>query len=183
MKKTVLIFGAIASVILAVFMSVSVWMMKKAHGPLSGGMFFGYLSMLIAFAFIFVAVKSYRDRHCGGVISFGKAFQVGLWITLIGSVAYTLTWIILYKNYYPDFLSDYTAYTLSGMRTAGKSEAAIAKAAAEAHDMEATYATWPGLIGFTLLEILPVGLLVSLIAAAILKRKTPSGGVVLDVRS
>ena len=180
MKKTVLTFGLISSVILAAFMGVSVWMMKNAEGPASGSMFFGYLSMLIAFAFIFVAIKSYRDRYRGGVISFGKAFQVGLWIALIGSVVYTLTWIILYKSVYPDFMNDYMAHNLSQMRADGKSETEIAKAAAEGERMVKIYATWPGLIGFTMLEILPVGLLVSLIAAAVLKRRTPRGESVLS---
>ena len=180
MKKTVLTFGLIASVILAAFMSVSVWMMKTAEGPVSGGMFFGYLSMLIAFAFIFVAIKSYRDRYQGGVISFGKAFQVGMWVALIGSVAYTLTWVILYKSVYPEFMSDYMAHSLSQMRADGKSETQIAEAVADAQQMEVLYATWPGLIGFTMLEILPVGLLVSLIGAAILKRKTPRAEAVIN---
>lgn len=171
MKKTVLTFGAIASVILAIMMSISVGMMKANKGPVSGSMFFGYLSMLIAFAFIFVAIKSYRDRYSSGVISFGKGFQVGLWITLVASVAYTLTWVILYKGFYPEFMTDYTAHSLEQMRAAGKTAAEIQKANAEAQDMQAVYSTWPGLIGFTLLEILPVGLLISLIAALILKRR------------
>jgi len=175
MKRTILVFGAIASIILAVTLSISTILMKAAGGPASYSMAMGYLSMLIAFAFVFVAVRSYRDRYNGGVISFGKAFQIGLWITLIASAAYTLTWIILYKTYYPNFMADYTAQNMAHARAAGKSDADLARIAADARDMQAVYDTWPGIVGFTLLEILPVGLLVSLVAAAILKRRTPRG--------
>ncbi len=186
MKKTVLTFSAIVSIILAASVSTTTWMLKRSKGHMEGGevfgYVFGYLSMLIAFAFIFMAVKSYRDRDLGGVISFKTAFMVGLWITLIGSAAYTITWVILYKGFYPDFMNDYTAHNLRKMQASGKSAAEIQKAAADAKDMQATYDTWPGLIGFTLTEILPVGLLVSLLSAFILKRRAARGGnrVALD---
>jgi hypothetical protein len=175
MKKTVLTFGAIASVLLAISVSVTTWILKRNGGHMESGEVFGYLSMLIAFAFIFMAVKSYRDRYLGGVISFKTAFSIGLWVTLIASAAYTITWVILYKGFYPEFMNDYTAHSLQKMQASGKSAAEIQKATADAQDLQAMYKTWLGLIGFTLLEILPVGLLISLISALVLKRRVAHG--------
>ena len=171
MKKTVLTFGAIASVLLATSVSITTLVLKRNAGHIENGEVFGYLSMLIAFAFIFMAVKSYRDRYLGGIISFKTAFMVGLWVTLIASAVYTLTWIILYKGVYPEFMNDFMANSLAQKRAAGASEAELQKATAKARDMQALYDTWPGLIGFTLMEILPVGLLVSLISALVLRRR------------
>jgi hypothetical protein len=127
--------------------------------------------MLLAFCLIFVGVKNYRDKHLGGHISFGKAFTTGLGIALIASMCYTIAWVIFYKGFYPDFMDHYTKGELVAMQKSGKSAAQIAEARKDMDKMMAMYNTWPGLIGMTLLEILPVGVLVSLITALILKRK------------
>jgi len=57
-------------------------------------MLVGYAAMLLAFSLVYVGVKSYRDRENGGVICFGKAFQVGLLISLVASTIYVITWMI-----------------------------------------------------------------------------------------
>jgi hypothetical protein len=179
MKKTVITFGLISSAILASMLTLSVSMMKSRRA-MDGSMFIGYLSMLIAFVFIFVAIKSYRDRYLGGNISFGKAFQVGASVALIASLAYTLTWVILYKNFYPAFMEDYATWTMNAERAKGASEAALTKMSADMANTKKMYDTWPGLIGFTLMEVLPLSLIVSLIAAAVLKRKTAKHAAVLQ---
>ena len=92
MKKLVLTYGLIAGAVVSAFMAIS--MMGIADDPSkigAGSMVVGYLGMLIAFAFIFVAVKNYRDKQNGGVVSFGKAFSIGLLIALIASVMYVIT--------------------------------------------------------------------------------------------
>jgi hypothetical protein len=127
--------------------------------------------MLLAFVFIFIAIKSYRDNELGGYIKFGKAFVVGLWVAIIGSLFYTFTWAIIVKKFYPNVMEVYYARHLDQMRAAGKSSAEILKAAKETEWMRSAYDSWIGLLGFTIIEVLPVGLLVALIAAAILKRK------------
>lgn len=171
MKKTILIFGSIASLITVLMLLFSVNIMRNNNGAFEGGEMWGYTGMLLAFSMIYVAVKSYRDRYQGGIISFGQAFRIGMWITLIASVLYTLTWIILYKAVYPEFMDQYAAAGLEKMRKAGRPAKEIRIMAERMATMKEYYSTWWGLIGFTLLEIMPVGLVVSLISAAILKRK------------
>jgi hypothetical protein len=168
MKKNVLVFGIISGLVISIFMSISMISMSKNlaadHGVNS--MLIGYLSMLIAFSLIFVAVKTYRDKQNGGVISFGKAFKMGLLIALIGSTIYVITWSLVYNLYLPDFMDKYA----DAMIKKAKPEE-LKKVTAEAQSYKEMYKN-PFMFTFmTYMEILPVGLIVALITALILKRK------------
>lgn len=171
MKKNVLVFGIISGLVISIFMSISMISMSKnpqaEHGM--NAMLIGYLSMLIAFSLIFVAVKNYRDKQNGGVISFGQAFKMGLLIALIGSTIYVITWALVYNLYLPDFMDKYAD---SMIKKAKPEELqAVTKQAQEYKDMYKN----PFMFTFmTYMEILPVGLVVSLITALILKRKKPA---------
>src|SRR5687768_7434219 len=116
MKKIILTNGLIAGAIVSSMFLIS-WPLFHAEGKmdLDSGMFFGYASMLIAFSMIFFGVKRFRDRHQGGVISFGKAFQIGILITVIASVMYALTWEVCYNTFASDFMDKYTTHYLSKM--------------------------------------------------------------------
>ena len=136
----------------------------------SGNMWLGYSSMLIAFSFIFVGIKNVRDKHNGGYISFGNAFKVGLYIALIASSVYVVTWLIEYYIFIPDFMDKYIAHVL---REAQKDGATLAELKAKKDDLSGyveMYKTPFGVIVLTYLEVLPIGLIIALIAAAILKR-------------
>lgn len=101
MKKNVLVFGSIAGLVASAIMACSMaacYVLTNYHG----NMWLGYGSMILAFSMIFVAVKNYRDKYNDGVISFGKAFQIGLYIALIASTIYVLTWLIEYYAFFPD---------------------------------------------------------------------------------
>lgn len=171
MKRTIAVYGLISGLILAATLSIGAYFMKRDPHYESYGMWVGYGSMLLAFVFIFIAIKSYRDNELGGYIRFGKAFVVGLAVAIIGSLFYTITWAIIVKNFYPNVMEVYYTRQLDQMRAAGKSSAEILKAAKDIEWMRTAYDSWLGLFGFTIMEVLPVGLLVSLIAAAILKRR------------
>jgi hypothetical protein len=171
MKRIVLTYGLIAGLIVSAFMSTSMLIMgdgDSEHG--AGAMIVGYLSMLISFAFIFVAVKAYRDKENGGLISFGKAFRIGLYISLIASTLYVMVWAIVYHTWLPNFMDNYCAAEIR-KASASLSGPALDAKIAEINKGKEMYATPLGFLLFTYAEILPVGLLVSLIAALILKRK------------
>jgi hypothetical protein len=172
MKRTVLVFGLIAGVILSAFIVICVPGMKNLDADsLSLGMFIGYTVQLLTFSLIFFAIKQYRDKYNGGVISFGKAFRIGLWISLIGSAFYVITWAIVYHTMLPDFMDIWGAAELQAATKRGDTAAEIASLKQQIADGKELYSTWWGFAGFTLFEILPTGLIVSLICALILKRK------------
>lgn len=174
MRKTIYIFGGIAGAIVASVMCISMMMFKSNSANFDWGMVIGYASMLLAFIMIFIAIKTYRDRHADGRISFGKAFGIGLGVTCIASLIYSLTWFVIYKTVYPEFPQHYTEYSLQKMQQAGKTSAEIETAKLEISEAFEYYRTWYGIISITFIEIFPVGLLVTLICALILKRKTPA---------
>jgi hypothetical protein len=133
-------------------------------------MVIGYLGMLIAFTFIFVAIKSFRDKQNNGIISFGKAFGMGLLIAVIASTMYVITWAIVYKYFLPNYMDKYSAVMIEQAK-ASLSGAALERKIAELKKAKEMYATPLGFALFTYAEILPVGILVSIVAALVLKRK------------
>ncbi len=170
MKKIVLTYGIIAGLMVALFMIVS-FASGVEHLDSGVGMLIGYLGMLVAFSFIFVGIKKYRDQFNGGFVTFGKAFQIGLYISLIASTMYVVTWLIEYNYFIPDFMDDYAAKYLNEMKAAGESQAVIDKTAKEMADFREMYKNPLINAMFTYMEILPVGILVSIIAALALKRR------------
>ena len=111
MKKNVIVYGLISGVAIAVWTVISIGYCYSS-GSFEGSMVLGYGAMLLAFSLIFVGVKNYRDKYNGGIISFGKAFTMGLYIALIASTIYVLAWMIDYYVFIPDFMDKYTACLL-----------------------------------------------------------------------
>jgi hypothetical protein len=170
MKKIVIVNGLIAGVIAASMIIISMTFFHN-NGNLEGGMLFGYASMLLAFSLIFVAIIRYRDKYNNGVIGFGRAFTIGLYITLIASTIYVVTWLVDYYVFIPDFPEKYAAIVLDKLKTSGASATEITATTKQMDSFKEMYKNPVMVILFTYIEILPVGLLLSLIAALILKRK------------
>lgn len=173
MKKIVITCGLISGTIAATTMAIG--MSMCASDPnFEHSMVVGYASMVLAFSLIFVAIKSYRDKQNGGVVSFGRAFSIGLLISLIASTMYVLTWAIMYNYFLPDFMETYSAQMI---KTAEKSGDQM-KLKETLDNVKMMKDMYKSPLMFTLMtyaEIFPVGLIVSLIAAAILKKKGNSG--------
>ncbi|ANO52036.1 DUF4199 domain-containing protein [Woeseia oceani] len=129
----------------------------------------GYLIMLIAFSVIFVAVKQHRDQALGGIIRRRTAFAVGLGITVVASVVYVAVWELYLAVTDYVFIDEYIASILADKRAAGASPAELAAAVAETDKMRAMYASPWQRLPITFIEIFPVGVLMSLIAAFALK--------------
>ncbi len=177
MKKNVLVFGLIAGLIVALTMAIS---MATCYNNVNfqGGMWLGYGSMIVAFSFIFVGIKNFRDRYNGGAISFGKAFTIGLYIALIGSSFYVVTWLVEYYVFFPDFMTKYSAHVIAQVKSSGASLAEINAQKAKMASYTEMYKNPLMVIVLTYLEILPVGLVIALLAALILKRKVNNGEAV-----
>ncbi len=176
MKKIVIVNGLIAGVITGGMFLVTMGLYHD-NGNFDGGMWIGYASMLLAFSLIFVAIIRYRDKYNNGSISFGKAFRIGLYITLIASTIYVVTWLVDYYVFIPDFAEKYAASVIDKLKSSGASLAEIAKQTKEMDSFKEMYKNPVMVVLFTYLEILPVGLLLSLIAAWILKRKVKQGNL------
>ncbi|MBC7889192.1 MAG: DUF4199 domain-containing protein [Ferruginibacter sp.] len=171
MKKTILICGLIAGLI-STSLFIGLMILGKAGDiDFNNGMLYGYTLMILAFSLIFVGTKITRDKHNGGEISFGKAFRVGLYITLIASTMYVIVWLIDYYFFIPDFAEKYSAHVLEKLKASGAGQAEIAKQSAAMAKFGEMYKNpfFNALLTYS--EILPVGLAVSLISALLLKKK------------
>ncbi len=131
--------------------------------------YFGYLIMLIALSMIFVGIKRYRDTVLGGVIKFLPALGMGLTIAAIASAMYVVIWEIhLFTTDYA-FINNYVAGVIEAKKASGASAADIERMVAEMNELKTSYARPYFRIPMTFLEIFPVGLLISLVSAAILR--------------
>ena len=181
MQKIVLTFGLIGAAILAVMMAGAF----AFHDQIGfdRGVYVGYTSMVLAFLMVYFGVQSYRDNVAGGSVTFGRAFWVGLLISLVIMACYVAIWEVVFYNFMPDYLDKYTAYALEQARQSGASAEAIAAQAEEMRKFGEMYKNNPLInIAFTLLEPLPVGLVFTLLTAGIASRKrSPQGKTAVAV--
>lgn len=169
MKKQILIYGTLAGIIsIASFL---IAMITGYNGMMENGQLIGYSSQVVGFSLIFVAIRNHRDKTNNGFISFGKAFKIGALITLVAGLIYLLMWTFYYHNYMPDFMEVYTKQMLEQHKKDGMSQEEISEAAKKLEFWAGIYKNPIGFSLITLVEIVPTGLLLSLIAALILKKK------------
>ena len=164
--KRILTYGVIAGLIAGGSLSAFTVLLKD-HG--TGGMVLGYLTMLVALSTVFIAIKRRRDIDGGGVIRFWPAFGMGVGITLVAAVFYVAAWEITQAMTHMDFANDYSRSVLESARAKGASAAELARMSAEMEGFRTMYANPLYRWGMTAVEILPVGLLVSLVSAALLR--------------
>ena len=172
MKKNILIFGLLAGLLVSTFMAVSMIKCYQSK-DFEGNMVLGFSAMIIAFSTIFIAIKNYRDSYNGGLISFKKAFNIGLVITLIASTLYVVTWLVVYYNFLPNFMELMTADSIAKIE-ANKdlSPTEVNEQIASLKQMNKLYENPAIVVAFTYIEIFPVGLIITLLSALILKRRT-----------
>lgn len=168
--KYSLIYGVVAGGITIALIVATVVLDLPNH---LHSQWFGYLIMLTVLSLIFVGVKRYRDVECGGVIRFGRAFLLGLAIALVAGVVYVVGWELFLAVHGHDFMTqymaDYTAGLVTKMRAQGAAPAAIEAKVAEMRQMSAMYEHLWYRAPMTFAEIFPVGLLVALASALLLR--------------
>lgn len=155
------IFGSL--IVSALLLSVTFYM--KANPEKEVSMFFGFAGMLLAFIFVVLGIKQQRDAN-NGFISLGKAFLTGFWITLIISTIYVIVWLIIFYNFFPNFAEHYT-----DMAIAKASPDEVAQVTEDMNSFKEMYKSPIMVILLTYMEILPLGIVFSLISALILKKK------------
>ena len=169
MRKIVLTFGLIAGAILSVMMLVTIPFQDQIG--FDKGAVIGYSTMVLAFLMVFFGVKSYRDNLAGGSVTFGRAFLVGILITLVASVCYLATWQVIYYKIAPDFMDKYSAYAMEQAKASGATEVQIATQKKDMDEFMEMYKNPVVNIAFTFIEPLPVGIVFTLVSAGVLSRK------------
>lgn len=170
MKKVVLTFGIIAGLITVLLMFITIpFGLDENHYEIAE--ILGYVSMLVALSFVFFGIKVLRDKHQSGKISFGKGFVVGLYISIIASLFYAAGWELYLKTVAPDFMERFTSHYIENLKKSDISAEELAKQTADMESMKETYKNPFLRFGMTMSEILPVGIIVSLISAGVLRKR------------
>lgn len=170
MKRIVLIYGLIAGAIVGAMLIITMPLYESGVLKIDNGELLGYTTMVIALSLIFFGVKSYRDGHLAGSISFGNALLMGLLITLVASVIYALSWEISYNTMKGDFIKQMSDAYLEKMKNEGATHAELNEAREKMVDYGIMYKNPVFRFAFTLMEIAPVGVIISLISAGLLRR-------------
>lgn len=168
MLRTIFLFGLISGAIVAGPMFAVLALNPEGHGG-TNSMLFGYTMMVVALSLVFFGVKQHRDRVLGGVIRFWPALFMGLGISLVASVIYVAGWETTLALTKMDFIGGYAETQIAAARAKGMSAAELDALIRQMEQMKAQYANPLFRLPMTFVEIFPVGLLVSLVTAALLR--------------
>lgn len=168
MQKIVITYGVIAGLVIICSIMASIFLGAAE-------VWLGFLVMIVAFSAIFIAIKQYRDQALGGVIKFSTAALLGLGIVAIASIVYVIVWEIYIHATDFLFIDQYANAILDDKKAAGVSGAEWDALVKETEQMRLSYRNPLVRVPMTLLEVFPIGLLIALLSAAMLRNshKTP----------
>ena len=172
MRKTILTFGLISGAISSLMMVATASVGDRIG--FDKGVVIGYTTIVLSFLLVFFGIRSYRDNIGNGQITFLKAFAVGISITLISCICYVVTWEVLYYNFLPDFWDKYGAHLVEKLRASGASPAALQAKLQEVAKYKELYKNPLLNAALTFIEPFPIGLVITLISAAVLRRNLQS---------
>lgn len=168
MLRTILKYGVIAGLVVGGFEVVTVAAFAGMP-PLKYGMQIGYTTMLIALSAVFVGIKQHRDVDRGGVIGFWPAFGIGLGVSFIAGIFYVIAWEVVQAMTHMDFAGSYAHAMIESEKAKGASAETLAKLSADMATFKLQYADPMFRLPMTFVEIFPVGVLVSLVSAGLLR--------------
>jgi hypothetical protein len=168
MLRRVLTYGTVAGAIVGVPLSALAIAMN-GHELTSYGTIIGYTIMLIALSTVFVAIKRHRDGDLGGVIAFWPAFGLGLGISFVAGIFYVAAWETAVAVTHNEFATTYANALIEQEKAKGVTGAALAKFVAGMEQFKAQYRNPVYRLPMTFAEIFPVGVLVSLVSAGLLR--------------
>jgi hypothetical protein len=171
MKKIIITFGLIGGAIVSACMLATVPLWRNGAITPANGQLLGYSTMVIALSMVFVGIKNFRDNHQNGSITFGKAFKIGILISVIAAVCYAITWEFTYNFLMPNFMEDMTKYYNEEQIKNGATAEQLAAAKAQMDQLKAWYKNPILRFAMTMVEILPVGLIITIVSAALLRKK------------
>lgn len=175
MRKTVLTYGLLSGAIVLLLWFVAQALLTSPDGKMdmSKAEIWGYTNMILSLSLVFFGARHYRNKYMEGKINFGKALWVGFLIALIASAIYVIGWMI-YANVTDsaqDHMVQYLEYMKQKWVESGMNAEDVARKTAEYEKNMELYKNPFVMALMTLFEILPVGFIVAVISAFILKKK------------
>ena len=171
MKRTVVTFGLISGVISAFMLVVTIPFIGKIG--FDNAEILGYTTIVVSMLLVYAGIRSYRDNAGDGIITFGQAFGIGLLITAVSCACYVVVWEVLYFNLSSmrQFMDKYAAYMVDKAKASGASPEAIQLELRQMARFKDLYENPLFNAAITFTEPFPVGVIMSLISALILRRR------------
>lgn len=166
MRRLMLTYGVTAGGIVIGVIILSMTVLGTDH---AGSEWLGYLVMLLALSLIFLGIKRYRDEELGGVIRFGTGVAVGLGITLVASLIYVVAWEVYLASTDYTFMDVYTRSVIAAHEAEGMTGEALQAETESLARMQEMYSNPLFRLPMTMMEIFPVGLLITLASAGLLR--------------
>ena len=130
----------------------------------------GFLNVAIYAVLVFIGIKTTRDTIGNGFISFGAGFSAGMVISVLGSAISAVGTYLYFTVINPGIITYIKMKQEEALYEKGLSDAEVEKIAA---NMD--FFSSPAMMtGFTFLGFMLLGLVVSLICAAIIKKENPA---------
>lgn len=167
-SRIVVFHGLIAGLIVAVPMIALMLTLTPETAPDNGALY-GYVTMIVALTAVFLGVKQYRDRVLGGAVKFVPALLVGLGISAVASVLYALGWEISIALTGFDFGAAATKTMVEAARAKGASAAELEQVTRQGEAFARMYANPFIRFAITFVEMFPIGVVISVISAALLR--------------
>ena len=121
MKPTVLKFGLIAGAVAILFMLSTLPFIAR-HDYRKADLL-GYTAIVLSALLVFFGIRSFRDSVAGDRLGFGKAFAVGLAITLVSCLGQVVAFELVYFRFMPDFGDKFSACMVERERASGAAPA------------------------------------------------------------
>jgi hypothetical protein len=170
MRSIVLRYGLIAGGII-IGASIIALIINGKEMDLDTGAVIGWTSMLLALTFVYIGVRSYRLQLPDQSITFGKAFLTGFLISLVATAFWAGGWEVYMATSDGNFYQHYADHKIASLQASGATEAEIEEARTDSQNI-VDMAKNPFLrVAMSSMEILPVGLLISLISGLIESRR------------
>ncbi|HYC29830.1 MAG TPA: DUF4199 domain-containing protein [Chitinophagaceae bacterium] len=168
MKRTILRYGLISSLIIVILFLLEFFIFRSAPNY-DVQEIFGYTSMIVSMLLVFFGIKHYRDKENNGRLTFGRGMKVGVLIVLIPSVAFGIFNLLYVTVINPGFMKSYYQFYLAKMQQSMPA-AEFVKAKAE---LDAQMAMFSNPIISSLVmavTVFLIGLIITVISSLILRR-------------
>ncbi len=173
MKNIVLKYGTISGLITGLIMFAST-LYENKYGFDTTPAFVGYLGIVVVFIPLYMGIKSFRQSEGGGYITFMKAMNVGVVTVAVSAVFYAISKLLIFYCLTPDYPEKYSAYIVHVIKSSGLNLQDTVPAKQQMVQLKEMTKN-PLIFGANEFTFpLPLGIIMTLICAAILRKKPPA---------
>ena len=140
------------------------------------GMVVTYTAMVISLCFVYFGIRYYRDIQNNGLLSFWQGIKLGLLIALVPSICFGLCDVIYVTIINPHFAENYEAAAIQQLKVTTP-PADFPAAAAAFKEKMAFFKTPLGDFTMMFLNVMAIGIVITVISTFMLKRATSKQAV------